>query len=185
MEGHDKFHWPAELTNLPDWHSPWGIYYEERGAMLSPTMHWCFLAEVAEKVQFIVRPRVLVRTASGKRHVVHFYHERNEEPTTFNWSQLVPGATLAIMYAKCKDMMDGTLGIRQEHLNSVFVFKATLSEVNDAILWRNKPTLSTVTSKCNKQGCSVTDKLSTSMRYASMRNTAARNIKLTIGSVTK
>ena len=163
MDEADKVHWPAELEELPERDSPWGIYYKLQNSTLSPTMHWCFLTEVVE-VQFFIRPRVLVRTASGKQLTVHFYHEQHEEPTTFKWEQLVQGSTLAIMYAESKHMLDLTKGIRQENLDLVFVFKAPLSEVNDAIQWCSKPSSSDVTSKCSKHACNTMDRLKTCAR---------------------
>ena len=165
MDEADKVHWPAELEDLPERDIPWSIYYKLRHSMFSPTMHWCFLTEVIE-VQFFIRPRVLVRTVSGNKLTVHFYHEQHEEPTTFNWAQLVPGSTLAIMYAESKHMLDLTKGIRQENLDSVFVFKASLSEVNEAIQWctKSKSSSSTVASKCSTNACNTMDRLKTCAR---------------------
>ena len=165
MNKADKVHWPAELDDLPDYDSPWGIYYKLRHSVLAPTMHWCFLTEVIE-VQLFFRPNVLVRTASGKKLMVHFYHENNEKPTTFQWTQLVPGSTLAILYAQSKCMLDLTEGIRQEDLDSVFVFKAPLSQVTEAIQWCTKSTKSssTVTSECSTNACNIMDRLKTCAR---------------------
>ena len=104
MNAADRVHWPAELEDLPLRFFPGGIYYKvQLPNVFRPTMHWCFLTEVVE-VRFWIRPEVLVRTASGKELTVYFYHNQSETPTTFKWAKLVPGSTLAIMYAETQDM---------------------------------------------------------------------------------
>eukprot|EP00732_Lithocolla_globosa_P007752 Lithocolla_globosa_v1_NODE_10237_length_620_cov_2.605310.p1 type:complete len:170 gc:universal NODE_10237_length_620_cov_2.605310:579-70(-) len=115
------------FKDLSNYDSPWDSYHEEKDGMLTPKGHWCFMAEVID-FNFTIRPRVLVKTWTGEELVVHFYHEQSESPTTFSWKELNrKGACLAILYAKRKHFMDLTEGVRVEHLDSVFVFKAPLA----------------------------------------------------------
>ena len=104
----EPFHFPA-FTALPDYDSPWGPYYKEVGSRLVKTVHWCFLADINEVANFI-RPRVRVRTASGAEIIVHFHHERHEQPTTFQWTDMQPGRCIALQYVYRKQMMDFSEG---------------------------------------------------------------------------
>mmetsp|Transcript_4965 Transcript_4965/g.7322 ORF Transcript_4965/g.7322 Transcript_4965/m.7322 type:complete len:529 (+) Transcript_4965:77-1663(+) len=129
-------HFPA-FTDLPDYDDPYGPYYIEKSGMLLKTKHWCFMADIMEVSFDFVRPRVHVRTFAGEVLVAHFYHEREEAPTTFQWSDLKKGACIAIMYAYRKQMMDFTVGIRVEYLDAVFVFQGSLDMLrkeNDKLL---------------------------------------------------
>jgi hypothetical protein len=134
-------HFPS-FADLPEYDSPWGPYYIQKcGGMMVKTKHWCFLAEIVDVSSFF-RPRVLVRTDGGEELIVHFHHEASEEPTTFEWRDLEKGSTLALMYSYRKRMRDMSEGIRHEHLDSVFVFRASLEKLlkESDILIRDPPT---------------------------------------------
>jgi hypothetical protein len=124
-------------------HGPWGPYYSEKDGALLKTMHWCFLAEIVD-VSSSFRPCVLVRTARGEELILHFYHEASDEPTTFAWRDLKKGSTLLLMYSYRKLFMDMSEGIRHEHLDSVFVFRASLEILLKELdmLIRDPPTCS-------------------------------------------
>eukprot|EP00899_Mesostigma_viride_P022214 jgi/Mesvir1/3177/Mv16335-RA.1 len=124
----DNVHFP-DFDSLPDYDSPWGEYYTEHNGTLTPSRHWCFLGEIVSSM-VIGRPRVWVRSGSRSDPViVHFYHDASEQPTTFDWTDMKAGHTVAILYAKSKMMMDMSTGIRQEHLDGVFVFRSNMAQV--------------------------------------------------------
>ena len=58
------------------------------------------------------------------------------------------------------------LAIREWDLDSVLVFKAPLSQVNEAIQWctKSKSSSSTVASKCSTNACNTMDRLKTCAR---------------------
>jgi hypothetical protein len=65
----------------------------------------------------------------GQEVLVHFYPEDDKEPTTFKWSDVRIGHTLAILYPTRHLFMNSTRGIRQEDLDSCFIFKANLAQL--------------------------------------------------------
>ena len=90
-----------------------------------PAYHWCLLGEIIN-AHFLGRYHVKVRDRDGVTFLVSFYHDTDEKPVTFSWTDLKPGATLAVMYAHKKQMLDGSVGIRQEELFTVYVFNARI-----------------------------------------------------------
>ena len=159
---HDSTAFPV-ADRLPDYHDPWGEYHSEKDGMLTPVRHWCFLGQILD-VNTFMRPRVTVapwpNPGGGEINfknpshtiTVHFHHERSTIPTTFAWKDLKPGRTIAILYAKRKRMMDGSTGIRQEHLDSVFVFRASLSMlVRFGEMLMSTPSKSCFHAECSEQ----------------------------------
>jgi hypothetical protein len=68
-------------------------------------------------------------TYFGEKLGCHFYHETDEKPTTFSWEDLQPGNTMAILYAERKTFLDMSEGVRQENLDTCYVFKAKIQDV--------------------------------------------------------
>lgn len=123
--------------------------------MLTKTKHWCLLANIKD-VSNVGRVRVLACTVSGEELIVHFHHDRGYSPTTFSWTDLKPGSSLAIMYAYNKMMVDMTQGVRVECLDSVFVFKANVeSLLNDS----DQLLQDAIAPRCFTDGCDVQSSL--------------------------
>lgn len=112
------------MTELND---PSSTYYELTD-MFRPKRHWATLLDIYQYIG-IVRPGVLCFNRFGELISVHFYHERDQKATTFNFESLKPGHTLCILYPERKTFGDLTEGIREENLDSCYVFNATLKEV--------------------------------------------------------
>lgn len=89
-------------------------------------------------------------TAAEEELIMHFHHDQGDEPTTFAWADLKPGACIAVLYAYNKRMMDMSSGVRVESLTSVFVFKAPL----ESLLKASDQLLQDATSpQCFADGC--------------------------------
>ena len=114
--------------DLPDYDYPLDSPYFESGGGFGRSMHYCFIADVKEVI-VLIRPRVRVQTITGEDVMVHFYHEENEKPSTFQWSDLKPGTTIAILYPYSYQFRDGSVGIREENLDSVFIFHTNLNSL--------------------------------------------------------
>lgn len=117
---------------LSDYDEPSTVYhdYDDPSGIIAPLRHWVFLMEIDEEIS-LIRPGFLGWSQFGEYLPVHFYHEKEVKPTTFSWPDIKSGHTLAILYAEKKSFLDGTQGIRQENLDSCFVFKAPLQMVQD------------------------------------------------------
>eukprot|EP00397_Hematodinium_sp_SG-2012_P057228 GEMP01071326.1.p1 GENE.GEMP01071326.1~~GEMP01071326.1.p1 ORF type:complete len:251 (+),score=45.52 GEMP01071326.1:83-835(+) len=99
---------------------------------LGTTRHWCFLGEITHMLT-LGRLRLFTRTKFGEEVGVHFHLDSAQLP----WLRclaglMIPpenisvGNTLAILYAERHQFLDGSVGIRQETVNNVYVFRASL-----------------------------------------------------------
>ena len=112
-----------DTGDLPDYHWSWS-----RGDVVKPRRHWATLLEIFDAWEFR-RKTLHTWNQYGQRVAVHFYHEDYQEPTTFKWSDVRIGHTLAILYPTRHLFMDSSRGIRQEDLDSCFVFRANLAQL--------------------------------------------------------
>ncbi|KAJ3016333.1 UNVERIFIED_CONTAM: hypothetical protein HDU68_012253, partial [Siphonaria sp. JEL0065] len=95
---------------------------------LTPIRHYCFLAQI-QQVSFIDRPRITICTDATTGSTAIIESNSRSSPTTFSWPDLKPGNTIAILYATKRILSDGTLGIRQDDLSKVYIFRAQVSAV--------------------------------------------------------
>ncbi|KAJ3387233.1 hypothetical protein HDU84_000955 [Entophlyctis sp. JEL0112] len=113
----DAYHAPATALGEPSFR-------------VVPRRHWCFVAEIAA-VSFVSRPRVTVLTGltnpDGSPHTAIVESYSRSAPTTFAWPDLKPGHTIAILYAARRILDDGSIGIRQDDLSSVYIFRSLAS----------------------------------------------------------
>jgi hypothetical protein len=115
---------------MSEYDDPSMLYYEMGGMGFQPARHWATLIEITHDLTF-ARPGCCGLNQFGERISVHFYHDNDEKPVSFKWSQLKPGNTLAIMYPEKKQFLDGTEGIREESLDSCYIFNSSLKNVQD------------------------------------------------------
>ena len=127
LRNHVSFPSFAMMTEYED---PSLLYYEMTSGCFRPCRHWATLIEIERDISF-VRPGCIGWNQFGERICVHFYHEEGDEPKPFNFNKLKAGNTLAILYPSKKQFMDMTEGIRQEVLNSCFIFEGPLKLVQD------------------------------------------------------
>lgn len=125
LDNHILFPPYCLLSNIND---PSMIYYEFKGYSCTPKLNWCFLAEMEGPFHFS-RPSSILKTRYGESTRVVFYHDNYEVPFTFSFNDLQKGYTIAILYGEWKTFMDMTDGIRQEDLDSVYVFKMSLKNL--------------------------------------------------------
>jgi hypothetical protein len=87
------------------------------GSYFHPKRHWCLLAEITE-VGYFLRLRLTVRDKSGAEIPVAFHVDNAVDlgPTPYQ-----TGHTIAVLYAHQHGFLDGSVGIRQEDLNSIQV----------------------------------------------------------------
>ncbi len=103
-----------------------------------------------------MRPGVSGLSYFGEKLATHFYHDNGDEPTTFSWDNLAKGNTLAILYAERKTFMDMSEGIREENLDSCFVFKSSIESVfREAQKLLNDADLKSDDKKLKCFGCGV------------------------------
>ena len=116
------------MTELDD---PSMIYYDfDDYGTLSPSRHWASLIEINQNISYM-RPGLTGWTQFGEKVVVHFYHDNGEVPITFSWSDIKKGNTIAILYAERKTFLDLTQGIRQEILETCYIFNGSMDEVKN------------------------------------------------------
>ena len=113
---------------MTEYHSPSTIYFDMTDVGFYPARHWAALFEIKNNIS-LARPGIVGWNQFGELVQVHFYHDNGLEPKTFQWSDFIPGNTLAILYPERKTFLDGNEGIREESLESCFVFKASLDKV--------------------------------------------------------
>lgn len=147
----DESHFPL-FEDLTDYNDPSDSFYTARDGMLSPHKHWYFIDDI-EDAEFVVRQRVLLKTRFGEDAILHFYPDGDPgtEPGTFAWKSLKKGHCIAVLYAQKKNMADSSFGIRQEALDSVYVFNCTLQEL--IRVSENMAVLSGGNSRCFAEGC--------------------------------
>jgi len=115
---------------MSEYDDPSMLYYEENNIGLAPSRHWATLIEITHDLSF-VRPGCSGMNQFGERISVHFYHDNDEKPVAFKWSQLKAGNTLAILYPEKKTFLDMSEGIREENLDACFIFNSSLINVQD------------------------------------------------------
>ncbi|KAJ3103658.1 hypothetical protein HK100_004165 [Physocladia obscura] len=118
------------LASLPVHGEADGVYV---GEDLQRLRHWCFMAEITA-VSFVDRPRISVVTRANETAVVE--SRSRYSPSTFAWTDLRAGHTVAILYAEKSECSSGGNGsdlngtgqavIRQDDLACVFVFGSGL-----------------------------------------------------------
>jgi hypothetical protein len=90
----DKRYFPT-FDECPDENYPNIDYYTlKNGYILTPTRHWCLLAEIIE-VDYFFRLRLLVKDRSGKEFPLSFYIE--DDTRWLDMSRLQKGRTVAII----------------------------------------------------------------------------------------
>jgi len=132
---------------MPDVDDSNKIYYDQDEG--TPLKHWCFLVELHELKQ----PRRWSGfTPFGELVTVDFQNEPDEKPTTFAWSDLKAGNTLAILYAEKQDRTE----IVEENLDSCYVFKSNLIDLlEEAKRLLNDSDMNAVDEKSSCFGCGV------------------------------
>lgn len=92
--------------------------------------HYAFMMQITRDISILTpliwRRSYLGYSQYGESVLIHFYHNEKETPKTFGWNDFKLGNTLVILYAKRKTFVDGQIGIRQESLESCFIFKASI-----------------------------------------------------------
>ncbi|CAF0800959.1 unnamed protein product [Brachionus calyciflorus] len=100
------------------------IYFKPE--RVEPLRHFAFLIQVARDIS-LMRPGIFGYSQFGEPVKVYFYHDKGNTPKTFSWSDFQKlGSTLVILYPVRKTFTDGQIGIRQENLNSCFIFKSNI-----------------------------------------------------------
>ncbi|KAJ3028647.1 UNVERIFIED_CONTAM: hypothetical protein HDU68_001228 [Siphonaria sp. JEL0065] len=117
----------TQFFHLPQHNKPFASDHytvNQETQRVGPNRHWCFFAEIVD-VSYVIRPRATVHLDFDETITIHFEpHSIDETPKTFSWETLVPGNTIAILYAQKKVMCDGMWGIKQQDLDSVCIFNA-------------------------------------------------------------
>ncbi|KAJ3116918.1 hypothetical protein HK100_000925 [Physocladia obscura] len=115
------------LASLPVHGEPDGVYL---GEDLQRLRHWCLMAEITA-VSFVDRPRISVVTRANETAVVE--SRSRYSPSTFAWTDLRAGHTVAILYAEKSGCGGGSgvngpaqAAIREDDLARVFVFGSGL-----------------------------------------------------------
>jgi hypothetical protein len=98
------------------------FYHSSNGSYYSPRRHWCLLAEILS-VETFLRLRLMVRDKDGVEFQIalHTDDRGSEVPSNL----LVPGYTVAILYAHQHGFLDFTAGIRQEEKQTLRVCART------------------------------------------------------------
>lgn len=140
--------------------------------MLSPFKHWCFIADIKVAAR-TTRWRALVETRFGENAVIHFHPDGEEGLSTIAWESPKDVNITAILCAQKKTMGDLSLGIWQEHLDTVYVFHCTQAELiqNSKRLMR----LDSGENQCFSEACSVENR-SSDIRVCSVCTHAACRI---------
>lgn len=111
----------SSLEILPKSEDLKELFYDQEGI---PRFHWCLLIELDEKIN----PRCWSAfTTYGERCILRFDNDKDVKPTTFAWSDLKTGHTVAILYAEKYDKMQVVV----DDLDSCFVFKSDIVDVSD------------------------------------------------------
>lgn len=115
-------------------------YYKDDGKdMLEPTRNWCYLADITMPGYHPLRPSAVVKDSAGHQHPLIFYLDNDFPDSDSDNSDtdsddshvdavldsLVPGNTVAVLYAEKKTFMNMAEGIRVpvEDTNYVYVFR--------------------------------------------------------------
>ncbi|KAJ3116919.1 hypothetical protein HK100_000926 [Physocladia obscura] len=148
----DRLGFP-DFDHLPDDRSlldpAANIYWQVRKeGFVRPARHWCFLAEIAIHNNNNNTNSSIKSLSGSTSNVCIFintntYDNNNSNnaivefnsaatPQTFAWTDLQPGATLAILYAQRTTLNDGRSGVWVADLNKVFVFNNSLSNLKQS-----------------------------------------------------
>ena len=126
MAFQNEKHFPS-FDSLPDYDDHLNSSYfreDEVTGSYDRSCHYAFLGEIIEVINF-VRPRVMVKAKNDACVMIHFYpDDGNMKADSFSWGDVKVGNTIMVLYAYKKLMFDFTVGIRVEHLNSVYIFKS-------------------------------------------------------------
>lgn len=110
------------LKMLPKDDDPKELFYNTETG--TPKQHWCFLIELHESLA----PRTWSGfTTFGEKVVLKFDNDNDEKPTTFSWSDLKSGHTVAILYAEKYDKIQ----IIESNLDSCYIFKTNFIDLFD------------------------------------------------------
>ncbi|KAJ7117632.1 hypothetical protein C8R44DRAFT_674011 [Mycena epipterygia] len=122
----NELNFPA-FSGLPSEYILDRRYYSDRG---SPTAHWCFIAEIKEKVPWPTPKYYNVRDKDGFECLVSFHlDDRARYPTIGEICK--DGYTICIMYANQHHFMDGQIGVRVENERRVKILPCSLRELLD------------------------------------------------------
>ncbi|KAK1985999.1 hypothetical protein LZ30DRAFT_582942 [Colletotrichum cereale] len=89
--------------------------------------HWCLFGEITD-VSLMIRVRLVVRDRENKPFVVAFYPDNSDRPR-LNSFKFKVGHTIALVYPRQHQFLDGTEGVRVEDLNTCHVFPAKLKDL--------------------------------------------------------
>jgi hypothetical protein len=107
------------------------FYYASPQAGVIPwNKHWCVLGEILQCSVATVRPAALIRTRWDEEIVLWFYSSSSPETpqeSVFKAAQYKPGNAIAILYGELKEMEDGSIGIRNEYIPTVYIFQCSLN----------------------------------------------------------
>ncbi|KAK2033374.1 hypothetical protein LX32DRAFT_635307 [Colletotrichum zoysiae] len=91
--------------------------------------HWCLFGEITD-VSLPIRVRLVVRDRENQSFVVAFYPDNSDRPKLNSLARkLKVGYTIAIVYPRQHQFMDGTEGVRVEDLHTCHVIAAKLEDV--------------------------------------------------------
>lgn len=111
------------------------LYYASKAKKdnFEPLRHWATLVQITEDLTSKENDIICcsVYNQFGERFDVHFFPHKGEEPETFKWSQMKPGSTMAILYPEKKPFLNLRWGIKQNDLDTVFIFDTSLKKVQD------------------------------------------------------
>ena len=116
-----------------------GYYGSQDGVILSPTRHWCLLAEVLESA-FYIRLRLLAGDKNGRHLIIAFHLETND--AGLNLQDFEKGNTVAILYPHRHKYLDGAMGIKLVALKHILPIPLSLSNLfalNDKVQAQNTP----------------------------------------------
>lgn len=75
---------------MTEYDEPSEFYYEVGNLGYEPSRHWATLIEITHDLSYL-RPGCSGINQFGERISVHFYHENDETPVQFKWTQIKPG----------------------------------------------------------------------------------------------
>lgn len=94
------------------------FYRTADGYYFSPRRHWCLVGQIVS-VETFLRLRLVVRDRDGVQFQIAIHTE--DRGSNFPSNLLVPGYTVAILYAHQHGFLDFTTGIRQEEKQTLRV----------------------------------------------------------------
>jgi hypothetical protein len=124
----NTFHFPA-FSDLPEEYDlEDGYWKEDHNGVFKPSCTWFFMAEITDdgtaQISFL-RNKIDVRDRAGQEYLVAFYPEDGY----LDFKTLKKGSTILVTSAQKHDFMDGSSGLRIEHLDSVSVIPCNMSDL--------------------------------------------------------